>query len=304
MSKASLAELDAVVAVSRRGNFRAAALELGMSSSALSHAVAGLEARLGVRLFNRTTRSVSLSAAGEQFVAQVAPALLEIRGAMEAVNVHRDTPAGTLRINTSAGAARMILTPFILEYLRRYPEMKVDLVTEGRLIDIVVDGYDAGIRIQEAVPRDMIAVPIGGPIRSIVVGSPAYFAGRTLPQTPGDLMAHQCIRARMASGAIYRWEFERRGEAIEIDVPGALALDEMTLMVEAVRAGVGLSYLSEWHVAADVEAGRLIQVLDDWTPSYPGLCLYYPGRRHVPAGLRAFIELIRATRVPDRAATP
>jgi len=304
MSKASLAELDAVVAVSRRGNFRAAALELGMSSSALSHAVAGLEARLGVRLFNRTTRSVSLSAAGEQFVAQVAPALLEIRGAMEAVNVHRDTPAGTLRINTSVGAARMILTPLILEYLRRYPEMKVDLVTEGRLIDIVVDGYDAGIRIQEAVPRDMIAVPIGGPVRSIVVGSPAYFAGRTLPQTPGDLMSHQCIRARMASGAIYRWEFERRGETLEIDVPGALALDEMTLMLEAVRAGVGLSYLSGWHVAADVEAGRLIQVLDDWTPSYPGLCLYYPGRRHVPAGLRAFIDLIRATRVPDRAATP
>jgi len=304
MSRASLAELDAVVAVSRRGNFRAAALELGMSSSALSHAVAGLEARLGVRLFNRTTRSVSLSAAGEQFVAQVAPALLEIRGAMDAVNVHRDTPAGTLRINTSVGAARMILTPLILEYLRRYPEMKVDLVTEGRLIDIVVDGYDAGIRIQEAVPRDMIAIPIGGPVRSIVVGSPAYFEGRTRPQTPGDLMGHQCIRARMASGAIYRWEFERRGEEMEIDVPGVLALDETTLMLEAVRAGVGLGYLSEWAVAGDVADGTLLQVLDDWTPAYPGLALYYPGRRHVPAGLRAFIDLIRSTRVPDRAARP
>jgi len=304
MSKASLAELDAVVAVARRGNFRAAALELGMSSSALSHAVAGLEARLGVRLFNRTTRSVSLSAAGEQFVAEVAPALLQIRGAMEAVNVHRDTPTGTLRINTSVGAARMILTPLILQYLRRYPEMKVDLVTEGRLIDIVVDGYDAGIRIQEAVPRDMIAIPIGGPVRSIVVGSPTYFEGRTPPRTPGDLLDHQCVRARMASGAIYRWEFEHRGETLEIDVPGALALDEMTLLLEAVRAGVGIGYLSEWHVADDVEAGRLIQVLDDWTPAYPGLCLYYPGRRHVPAGLRAFIDLIRATRVPDRAARP
>jgi DNA-binding transcriptional LysR family regulator len=295
MQKASLAELDAVVAVGRRGNFRAAAVELGMSSSALSHAVAGLEARLGVRLFNRTTRSVSLSAAGEQFVAQVAPALLEIRGAMDAVNVHRDTPAGMLRINTSVGAARMILTPLILEYLKLYPEMRVDLVTEGRLIDIVVDGFDAGIRILEAVPRDMIAVPIGGPVRSIVVGSPAYFEGRIRPQTPGDLLSHQCIRARMASGAIYRWEFERRGETTEVDVQGVLTLDETTLMLEAVRAGVGLSYLAEWNVAGDVAAGRLIQVLDDWTPAYPGLCLYYPGRRHVPAGLRAFIDLIRKT---------
>jgi DNA-binding transcriptional LysR family regulator len=295
MQKASLAELDAVIAVARRGNFRAAALELGMSSSALSHAVAGLEARMGVRLFNRTTRSVSLSAAGDQFVAQVAPALAEIRGAMDAVNIHRDTPAGTLRINTSVGAARMILAPLILEYLKLYPEMRVDLVTEGRLIDIVVDGFDAGIRIEEAVPRDMIAVPIGGPIRSIVVGSPAYFEGRTKPQTPGDLLQHQCIRARMASGAIYRWEFERRGEAMEIDVPGALSLDEMTLMHEAARAGVGLAYLSEWTVKADLASGRLVQVLDDWTPAYPGLRLYYPGRRHVPAGLRAFIDLIRKT---------
>ena len=295
MQKASLAELDAAIAVARRGNFRAAALEVGMSSSALSHAVAGLEARLGVRLFNRTTRSVSLSAAGEQFVAQVAPALAEIRGAMDAVNIHRDTPAGTLRINTSVGAARMILTPLILEYLKLYPEMRVDLVTEGRLIDIVVDGFDAGIRIQEAVPRDMIAVPIGGPLRSVVVGSPAYFEGRTKPQTPGDLLQHQCIRARMASGAIYRWEFERRGEAMEIDVPGVLSLDEMTLMLEATRAGVGLAYLSEWTVKADVASGRLVQVLDDWTPAYTGLCLYYPGRRHVPAGLRAFIDLIRRT---------
>ena len=138
----------------------------------------------------------------------------------------------------------------------------------------------------------------------LVVGSPDYLARYPTPGVPEDLLNHRCIRARMASGAIYRWEFERRGEEIEVDVPGALALDEMTLMLEAVRAGAGLSYLSEWHVADDVAEGRLIQVLDDWTPAYPGLCLYYPGRRHVPAGLRAFIELIRSTRVPDRAPRP
>jgi DNA-binding transcriptional LysR family regulator len=295
MSRPSLVELDAAAAVARRGAFRAAAVELGMSTSALSHAVASLEARLGVRLFNRTTRSVSLTAAGEQFVAELAPALIQIRAAMDAAGAHRATPSGVLRLNTSVGAARMILAPLILEYLRRYPEMSVDLVTEGRLIDIVGEGFDAGIRIAEAVPRDMIAVPIGGPLRSVVVGSPAYFAGRSLPQTPGDLLSHECVRTRMASGALYRWEFERRGEQVEVDVKGALTLDESGLMIEAVRAGAGVGYLSEWSVGEDLAAGRLIQALDDWTPAYPGLCLYYPGRRHVPAGLRAFIDLIRAT---------
>ena len=293
MSRLSLIELDAVVAVARRGAFRAAALELGMSTSALSHSVAGLEARLGVRLFNRTTRSVSLTTAGEQFIAEVAPALVQIRGAVDGVNAHRATPSGVLRLNTSIGAARMILASLILEYLSRYPDMSVDLVTEGRLIDIVGEGFDAGLRIAEAVPRDMIAVPIGGPLRSVIVGSPAYFAGRSPPQTPGDLLSHQCVRTRMASGALYRWEFERRGEQVEVDVKGALTLDESGLMLEAVRAGAGVGYLSEWSVADDLAAGRLIQALDDWTPAYPGLCLYYPGRRHVPAGLRAFIDLIR-----------
>ncbi|MDR6290450.1 MULTISPECIES: LysR family transcriptional regulator [Inquilinus] len=301
MHRSGLVELEAVVAVARRGNFRAAAADLGMSSSALSHAVRGLEARLGVRLFNRTTRSVSLSAAGEQFVAGVAPALSDIRGAMEAVNRHRDTPAGTLRLNTSAGAARRILTPIILEYLRRYPEMKVDLVTEGRLIDIVVDGFDAGIRMAETVPGDMIAVPVGGALRFAVVAAPAYFADRPRPQTPGDLMAHRCIRARMPSGVIYRWEFERRGEALALDVPGPIILDEPTLMIEAALAGLGVAYLSEWSVLADIAAGRLVRVLEDWTPSFAGLALYYPGRRHVPAGLRAFIDLVREVgELPDR----
>lgn len=292
--RTGLTEFDAVVAVARLGSFRAAATEVGMSSSALSHAVAALEARLSVRLFNRTTRSVSMTDAGEQFVARIAPALSEIGGAIEAINSHRDTPAGTLRLNTSAGAARMILTPIILDYMQRYPDMNVVLVTEGRLVDIVGQGFDAGIRIAEAVPQDMIAVPIGGPIRQIVVGSPAYFEGRQKPIVPDDLLGHRCIRARMATGAIYRWEFEQRGEAIEIDVPGSLTLDEMTLMMEATLAGAGLAYLSEWSVEEHIAAGRLIPVLEDWSPPYPGLCLYYPGRRHVPAGLRALIDLIKA----------
>jgi DNA-binding transcriptional LysR family regulator len=167
------------------------------------------------------------------------------------------------------------------------------LVTEGRLVDIVGQGFDAGIRIAEAVPQDMIAVPIGGDIRMVVVGSPDYFDKRDVPTVPADLLRHRCIRARMATGAVWHWEFERRGETVEIDVPGALTLDEMTLMLEAALAGAGLAYLNEWAVRDHVAEGRLVPVLEEWSPPYPGLCLYYPGRRHVPAGLRALIELIR-----------
>ena len=293
MNRSGLIELEAVVAVARRGGFRAAARDLDMSSSALSHAVASLETRLGVRLFDRTTRSVALSAAGEQFIAQVAPALGQIHAAIEDVDQHRDRPSGTLRLNTSLGAARMILTPLVVEYLRRYPGMKVELVTDNGLIDLVEEGFDAGFRLQETLPADMIAVPFSRSLRSIVVGSPDYFEGRERPKVPADLRNHLGIRMRMASGAIYRWEFEKRGESVEVDVPGVLTLDEMALMHEAVLAGVGLLMITEQMVAADIAAGRLIQVLDDWTPAYPGLSLYYPGRRHAPAKLRAFIDLVR-----------
>lgn len=299
--KTGLTEYEAASAVARLGSFRAAATELGMSTSALSHAVAALEARLGLRLFNRTTRSVSPTDAGKQFIARITPALAAIGGAIEGINSHRDTPAGMLRINTSAGAARMILTPIILDYLRRYPDMQVTLVTEGRLVDIVGQGFDAGICIAEAVPQDMIAVPIGGDIRMLAVATPDYLAARGRPQVPEDLLQHECIRARMASGGIWRWEFEKRGEKVEVDVKGALTLDEMTLMLEAALAGVGLAYLSEWSVRDHIAAGRLVPVLEDWSPPYPGLCLYYPGRRHVPAGLRALIDLIRGWNHAHRA---
>lgn len=293
MNRNGLTELEAVVAVARRGGFRAAARDMGISASALSHAVAGLEARLGVRLFDRTTRSVSLSSAGEQFVDQVAPALSAIHGAIEDVDRHRDRPSGTLRLNTSLGASRLILKPLILEYLRRYPEMKVELVTEGALVDIVAGGFDAGFRLAEAVPADMTAVTVIPSIRSVVVGSPGYFEGRIRPRSPADLKSHRCIRARMASGSLYHWEFEKRGQVVRIDVPGDLTLDEAELMREAALEGAGLAYLTEASVSADVQAGRLVQVLDEWTPSYPGLQMYYPGRRHAPAKLRAFIDLVR-----------
>jgi DNA-binding transcriptional LysR family regulator len=291
--RASQLELDAVVAVARHGGFRVAARELDMSSSALSHAVAALEARLGVRLFNRTTRSVALSAEGEQFVGEIAPALAAIRTAMERIDEHRAEPAGNLRLNLPLGAGRMVLSPLISEYMRRYPRVAVDMVTEGAMVDIVGQGFDAGVRLEEFVPPDMIAVPITLPVRSIVVGSPAYFAGRKLPRTPADLAEHRCIRRRTGRGTIYRWEFEKRGEAIAIDVPGQLTLDDSDLMLVAALAGEGLAFLSDIAAAKSIEAGLLLPVLEDWSPEYPGLCLYYPSRRNIPARLRAFIDLIR-----------
>jgi DNA-binding transcriptional LysR family regulator len=291
-----MTELEAVLAVARHHGFRPAATELGMSTSALSNAVAGLEARLGIRLFHRTTRSVSLTEAGQHFVARVGPAMSDIRAAMEAVNDQRQTPVGTLRINTSAGAARMIFAPIVLAFLRRYPGMTLDIVTEGMLVDVVAGGFDAGIRLSELVPRDMIRVPIGPDLRMAVVASPAYLAQYPAPLSPADLIAHQCIRGRFPSGLPSPWEFARGGQSYRIDVPGALILDEPGLMLEAARAGAGLALLVEPFVADDLAAGRLARVLDDWTPSFPGLALYYAPGRHVPAGLRAFIELIRETR--------
>ncbi|MCZ3376625.1 LysR family transcriptional regulator [Rhizobium sp. AG207R] len=291
--KASLAELEAIAAVARHGGFRAAARELGMSSSALSHAVATLEERLSVRIFNRTTRSVTLSDAGERFVAEVAPALVAIDRAIENAGLSSGTISGTLRLNMAPGAARILLTPLILEYGRRYPDVEIEIVTDNALVDVIGKGFDAGIRIAEAVPTDMVAIPIIPTLRSLVVGSPAYFSNRPYPLVPGDLLRHRCIRARMASGKLYRWEFERHGQSILVDAPGSLTLDASDLMLSAALEGAGLAYISEASVAGHIAAGNLIAVLEDWSPPYPGLSLYFAERRQMPARLRALIDLIR-----------
>lgn len=291
--KVSLAELEAITAVARHGGFRAAARELGMSSSALSHAVAALEERLSVRIFNRTTRSVALSEAGERFVADVAPALAAIDRAIEDAGMSAGTVSGTLRLNMAPGAARMLLVPLILEYGRRYPNVDVEIVTENALVDVIGKGFDAGVRLVEVVPADMVAIPILPTIRSLVVGSPGYFSNRSHPIVPSDLLKHRCIRARMASGRLYRWEFERRGQAVLIDAPGSLILDASDLMLSAALEGAGLAYISEPSVAAHIASGDLIPVLQDWSPPYPGLSLYFAQRRQMPARLRALIDLIR-----------
>jgi DNA-binding transcriptional LysR family regulator len=292
MKRAGLIELNAVVAVATHRSFRKAAVELGMSPSALSHAITSLEQRIGVRLFNRTTRSVALSEAGEQFLARIRPALGQIADAMVGVNEFRDTPSGTLRLNSSEGAAQMILAPVVLEFLRRYPEMQVDLVTEGRLVDIVAEGFDAGIRSAENVPLDMVSVLCSPPIRFVVVGAPSYFKGRRKPTVPDDLREHSCIRSRLPSGALYRWEFQRGDERISIDPDGPLTLDNHHLMVAAALEGAGLIWTSIWNVEEALASGKLIHVLEQWSPQVAGLCLYYPSHRHVPAGMKAFLALI------------
>ncbi|MCF6100851.1 LysR family transcriptional regulator [Mesorhizobium muleiense] len=293
MARPGLHDLEAVVAVARRSSFRGAALELGMSTTALSNAVGKLEAHLGVRLFNRTTRSVSLSDAGRLFVENVGPALQDIHGAMDAARSKQANPTGTLRINSYATAAREILSPLLLEFIRRYPQVHIDLVTEGRLLDIVAEGFDLGVRRATLVPSDMIAISLGRPQRNVVIGSPDYFKSYGTPSTPTDLLQHRCLRIRLPNGALFRWRFEKDGEPLLIDVNGPMTLDEASLSRGTVLEGVALGYVMERDVREDIEAGRLISVLKEWLPPSDELCIYYPGRRNPSAAHRAFVELAR-----------
>ncbi|MET0245658.1 MAG: LysR substrate-binding domain-containing protein [Sphingomonas sp.] len=293
MYHAGLKDLSAVIAIARRGSFRAAALDLGISTTALSSAVGKLEASLGVRLFNRTTRSVSLTDAGRRFVEQVGPALQDIDGAMQTARAQQATPSGTIRINAFPTAARTIMVPLVVEFVRRYPQVHIDIVTEGRLVDIVADGFDLGVRESEFVPSDMIALSLRRPQRFAVVGSPGYFETRPRPRIPTDLLDHRCIRVRLPDGALYRWQFRRGEETAQIEVSGPVTLDEASIARIAVREGLGLGFFMEQDVHEELEAGRLIRVLDDWTPPFGGMCLYYPGRRNPSAAFRAFLDLAR-----------
>ena len=293
MARQGLIELDAIIAIAHRGSFRSAALDLEISTTALSNAVGKLERQLGVRLFNRTTRSVSLTDAGRDFVAQVGPALQDIHDAMNAARSQQETPSGALRINSFATAAREILSPLILKFLTLYPQVHIDLVTEGRLVDVVADGFDFGIRTRDLVPSDMIALPLGPRRRNIVVASPAYFEKRGKPLVPPDLLQHECLRIRLPNGAPYRWHFEKNGQSVQIDVAGPITLDEASLTRIAVLEAVGIGYVMESDVRDDLDAGRLEMVLEDWTPPLAPLALYYPGRRHPSAAFKAFIDLAR-----------
>lgn len=302
MHRSGFTELEVVLAVAHRQSFRAAARELGMSATAVSNAVAGLESRLKVRLFNRSTRSVALTPAGERYVERIAPALAEIQRASEEITEVPDTPTGTLRINAPQESVALLYEPLIEEYLQRYPQMRLEITSESRMVDIVAEGYDAGIRLEESVPQDMIAVPLTPDIRMLVVATPEYLAKHGTPQAPDDLRQHQSVGMRMSHGGIYHWELERHQQKFSVNVPPRIVLNEMRAIRRAALGGIGLAFISDWFVQDDIAAGRLVSVMAEWCPSFGGLRLYYPGRRHVPPGLKAFIELVREIR--DRTLTP
>lgn len=294
MPKPTLADLAAFQAVATHRSFRRAADALGQSRSSLSHAMRGLESQLGARLLNRTTRSVAPTELGERLLARIGPVLRDLDDALDVVAQVDGRVQGTLRINTSEAAARLLLQDVVPRFLAACPLVELDLVAQGQLVDVVAQGFDAGIRLGDALPQDMVGVPVGGGVRFVAVASPTYLAGRAPLVTPDDLKRHVCIRQRLPNGKRYRWEFAKHGQEVAIDVPGALTLDNVPLMVEAALRGLGIAYVPETSARAELDQGRLMPVLDDWCPAGPGLFLYFPANRLMPAPLRALVDLLKA----------
>lgn len=294
MTRENYNDLQAFLAVARERSFTRAAAQLGMSQSALSHAISGLEARLGVRLLTRTTRSVSPTEAGERLRLILVPNFENIDSALAGLGDVRDKPGGTIRITSSEHAAATILWPTLAKFLPQYPDVHVEVVCDSTLVDIAAERFDAGIRLGEQVAKDMIAVPIGPPTRLVVVGTPAYLRSRQKVLAPRDLTLHDCINLRfLTHGGLYAWEFEKDGHALNVRVEGRLTFNTLSRIQEAVLAGFGLAYLPEDLVEQDIKAKRLRQVLDDWCPLFSGYHLYYPSRRQPSAAFALLVEALR-----------
>ncbi len=293
ISRTDLADFAYFLAIARHRNFRRAGLELGVSASALSHSLKGLETRLGVRLVNRTNRSVTLSAAGEELVAKIGEPFDAIGSAVEALNRYRVEPTGRIRLNVLEHAATLLLGPVLPTFVERYPDIYLDVAVNNHMVDVVAEGADAGIRYGGSVPEDMVAQRLSADIRWVVVGSSAYLAKHGAPERPHDLLQHHCLRIRLGDDSIYQWEFEKGGEELAIDVPGAITFDDTQFALTLVKGGAALAYLPEPSVAALVDSGELHIVLDDWAPLGPGFHIYYPGRRQLPTALRLLVELVR-----------
>ena len=296
VNRNDLADLAYFLALAKHRSFRRAALELGISASALSHSLKGLEERLGVRLFNRTSRSVTLSSAGEELHAALAVPFDAIGTAVEALNRYRAEAAGRIRLNVLEHASTLLLGPVLPVFVERYPGIEVDVAVSNHLVDVVARGADAGIRYGGTVPEDMIAQRLSGDIRWVVVGAPAYFDRHGIPSHPRDLDVHRCLRVRLGNDRIYHWEFEKEGEELAVDVPGAVTIDETQFALALATAGTAIAYLPEPCAAPQISQGLLRTVLDDWAPIGPGFYIYYPGRRQLPTGLRLLIDLIREMR--------
>lgn len=287
------ADLASFLAIARHKSFRRAADELGCTPSALSHALRGIEERLDLRLVNRTTRSVALTEAGERLFERVSPAFRDIDDALDDLNNFRGQPMGTLRFNAPRGAVELVLLPAVTRFMAQQPGVKVEIVADSALVDMVAEGCDAGIRFGETIAQDMVAVPIGGRQRTAIVAAPAFFERYPKPTTPEQLKEIPCIRFRFASGRFYHWEFERGGIELNIEVDGPLTLNDHDLTIRAALDGLGVTFAFEEQVADLIAAGKLVRVLEDWCPYYSGFYLYYPSRRRAPAPLRAFIDFIR-----------
>lgn len=291
----NLAALNAFRQIARQGSFTRAAAELGVSASALSQSLRALEAHLGVRLLNRTTRHVGVTEAGRAFLERLGPALAEIDAAVDALRETQARPSGVLRLTVSRSAASMVLAPVMAAFMLAYPDITLDLDIENGLVDIVAAGFDAGIRLGEALHQDMVAVPVSAPIRCCVVGAPAYFARHGRPVSPADLQRHRCLRYRyVSSGGVYRWEFLDQGRRIEVAVEGPLIANDSFLSAQLAEAGAGLAYVFEPQARAALVTGGLETVLDAWMPPPDAFYLYTPSRSHMPPKLRVFIDFLRA----------
>lgn len=290
----NLTHLAAFAAVARHRSFRRAGAELSLSTSAVSYAIRALEERLGVGLFHRTTRSVALTEAGQRLLERLQPALEQVHDALEEMNHFRAAPAGLLRINATRAAVQTQLAPRLATFLRAHPDVRFELVQDDGLVDVVASGFDAGVRLHEFVPEDMVAVPLGPSLRGLIVGAPAYLQARGVPQHPRELAAHECVRFRFASGHLYKWQFERDGQALDVDVPGRLTLGDQHTVLQAVVDGLGLAYVLEDAAAPYLADGQLVAVLEDWCPPFAGFVLYYPRQRQMSSALRAFVDMLRA----------
>jgi DNA-binding transcriptional LysR family regulator len=295
--KADLADLNAFVAVARAGGFRDGARAAGVSASGLSEAVRRLEAQLGIRLLNRTTRSVAPTEAGRRLLDRLGPALSEVEAALDVVNAMRDRPAGSLKLNVPVSAARLVLPAIVPPFLAAFPDIRLEVIAEESFVDLLAAGCDAGIRYGERLEQDMIAVPIGPRSQRFALGaSPGYLDRRGRPQHPRDLLGHSCLQGRFASGASMAWEFERNGEIVQVDPSGPLIVrlgGATDLLVDVAIAGTGIVPLFEDWLRPHFKSGALEPVLEPWWQRFPGPFLYYPGRRLVPAPLRAFIDFIK-----------
>lgn len=302
MERIDLGALDHFAAVARHGNFRRAAVERGVSASTLSHALRDLEAQLGVRLLNRTTRSVALTEAGARLLASLQPALSQIASAVDEARSAQDAPSGSLRINAPEPAIELVIAPMIADFLAAYPAVRLEVIGETGFVDIVAKGYDAGVRWSESLAQDMVAVPLGPPQRYVVVAAPSVIARYGAPEHPRDLLDRPCLRVRFPSGAQPPWEFERRGdferadEVVKVPVTGPVTTSSVALLARAALDGVGFLQTFDGHVAPHIAAGRLVEVLADWSEPFAGPMLYYPSRRHPPSALSAFVAFVQAKR--------